>query len=108
MHVLAVACGAQVPDFILRGSELAKMSSHSITRVEAQEAYDIATLKREESGLARCYLQLFEAARRVSTFDWPGCDSAASSAMDALRQVVSFTGKSIRNPECSSRKAVGS
>jgi hypothetical protein len=65
------------------------MSSYSITQMEAQEAYDVASLKRNESRLARCYLQLYEAARRVSAFDWSASDSAAKAAIEELRKVVS-------------------
>jgi hypothetical protein len=57
--------------------------------MEAEEAYDIASLKKNESGLARCYMQLYEAARRVSAFDWSGSDSAARAAIEDLRKVVS-------------------
>jgi hypothetical protein len=66
------------------------MSSRPITHEEAQEAYDVAVLRQDDSSLARCYLQLHEAARRVvSALDWSGCDQDARAAMEALRKIVS-------------------
>jgi hypothetical protein len=68
------------------------MPSHPITQKEVQEAYQAAALKRDESGLARCYLQLYEAARRVSSLDSSECDPAAKAAIEALRKMVSPPG----------------
>jgi hypothetical protein len=49
----------------------------------------IAALKRDESGPARCYLQPYNAARRVSSLDASGCNPAAKAAIEALREMVS-------------------
>jgi hypothetical protein len=68
--------------------DLLKMPSHPVTQKETQEAYQVAALKSNESGLARCYLQVYQAARRVTSLDASGCDPAAKAAIEALRKVV--------------------
>jgi hypothetical protein len=72
------------------------MSSHPITREEAEEAYDVAVLKQDESGLARCYQQLYEAARRVGAIDWPLDNAHARAAMESLRKLVASEAPPLR------------
>jgi hypothetical protein len=65
------------------------MSSVPLARGEAKEAYDIAILKRDESSLARCYVELYRAAQRVCSGNLSGCNHDAATAIDALRKVIS-------------------
>ena len=65
------------------------MSSRQLTHEEAKEAYDIAVLKKDESNLARCYVELYRAAHRVCSSDWSGCNQDTVVAIEILRKVIS-------------------
>jgi len=65
------------------------MSSGPLTHQEAKEAYDVAVLKQYESILARSYLELYRAARRVCSSDPSGCGQDMAAAIEALRKVIS-------------------
>jgi hypothetical protein len=69
--------------------EFAPMSSHPISHEELQEAYNVGVLRQNESSLARCYLQLHEAARNVCANGWPGCDQDKMAAIELLRKMIS-------------------
>lgn len=66
-----------------------QMSSGPLTHEEAKEAYDIAVLKQHESNLARCYVELYRAARRVCSSECSGCDQDMAAAVETLRKVIS-------------------
>jgi hypothetical protein len=65
------------------------MSSGQLTHEEAKEAYDVAVLKKDESNLARCYVELYRAARRVCSSDWSGRNQDTVAAIETLRKPIS-------------------
>ena len=65
------------------------MSPRPLTHEETKEAYDVAVLKQHESILARCYVELYRAARGVCSSDCSGCGQDMSAAIEALRRVIS-------------------
>lgn len=65
------------------------MSSETITCEEVKEAYDVAVLRQGESSLARCYVELYRAARKVCSSECVGCDQDTVAAIEALRKVTS-------------------
>jgi len=65
------------------------MLPQPVTCEDVREAYDVAVLKQGESNLARCYVELLRAARRVCSSDCSGCDQHLIVAMQALRKVIS-------------------
>lgn len=65
------------------------MSTGPLTHEEAKEAYNVAVLKQGESNLARCYVELYRAARRVCATDSSGCGQDAAAAIEMLRKVIS-------------------
>jgi hypothetical protein len=65
------------------------MSTGPLTREEAKEAYNVAVLKQGESNLARCYVELYRAARRVCSTDSSGCGQETAAAIEMLRKVIS-------------------
>ena len=65
------------------------MSSRPVPHEEAKEAYDIAVVRQDESSLARCYLELHEAARAVCSLDWSRCDDKTTAAIERLRKMIS-------------------
>ena len=66
------------------------MSSRPIPHEEVKEAYGIAVLKQDESSLARCYLELHEAARVVCSFNGLRCNDDAIAAFDRLQRLVAL------------------
>ena len=74
---------------VLDARDIPDMSSRPIPHDEAKEAYEIAVLRQDESSLARCYLELHEAARAVCSLDWSRCDDDnVTAAIDRLRKMV--------------------
>jgi hypothetical protein len=65
------------------------MSTRAITHEEAKEVYNVAVLRQHESNLARCYVELYRAARRVCSTDSSGCGQESAAAIEMLRKVVS-------------------
>lgn len=65
------------------------MSSEPVTCEEIKEAYDVAVLKQGESNLARCYVELYRAARNVCSANCSGCDPDTVAAIATLRKAIS-------------------
>lgn len=65
------------------------MPAGPFTKEDLREAYDVAVLKQHESNLARCYVELYRAARSMCSGNSSGYDRDMAAPVEALRKMIS-------------------